>query len=148
MADKIVVMHGGQVEQIGSPLDLYDRPANVFVAGFIGSPAMNLLRGTVEPDGFTVGDTYLPLPPGALPGDAIYGIRPEHWRLDPAGIQAVVTLVEPTGSETQVMARIGETPILCAFRERITARPGEIIGVAPDAAAVHLFDGASGMRLN
>ena len=149
MADKIVVMHGGQVEQIGTPLDLYDRPVNLFVAGFIGSPAMNLLRGTVEEAGFAVGGSHLPLPPGnAAPGAAVYGIRPEHWRLDPGGIQAVVTLVEPTGSETQVMARIGDMPILCAFRERITARPGESIGVVPDAAAVHMFDGATGMRLN
>ncbi len=148
MADKIVVMHGGRVEQIGAPLELYDRPANLFVAGFIGSPAMNLLRGRVEPQGFAVGGTHLPLPPGAVAGEAVYGIRPEHWRLDPAGIPAEVTLVEPTGSETQVMARIGDTPILCAFRERVTARPGERIPVSPDAATVHMFDGASGMRLN
>ena len=148
MADKIVVMHGGRVEQIGAPLELYDRPANLFVAGFIGSPAMNLLRGQVEAQGFAVGGTHLPLPPGAVAGEAVYGIRPENWRLDPAGIPAEVTLVEPTGSETQVMARIGDTPILCAFRERVTARPGERIGVSPDAATVHMFDGASGMRLN
>ena len=148
MADKIVVMHGGRVEQIGAPLDLYDRPANLFVAGFIGSPAMNLLRGRVEPEGFAVGGAHLPLPPHAVAGEAVYGIRPESWRLDPAGIPAEVTLVEPTGSETQVMARIGDTPILCAFRERVTARPGERIPVSPDASAVHMFDGASGMRLN
>ena len=148
MADKIVVMHGGRVEQIGAPLDLYDRPANLFVAGFIGSPAMNLLRGRVEPEGFAIGGAHLPLPPNAVAGEAVYGIRPEHWRIDPAGVLAEVTLVEPTGSETQVVARIGDTPILCAFRERITARPGERIPVSPDAATVHMFDGASGMRLN
>ena len=149
MADKIVVMHGGQVEQVGAPLDLYDRPANLFVAGFIGSPAMNLLRGQVQPGGFAVGGIHLPLPLGAGGAAAsVYGIRPEHWRLDPGGVPAVVTLTEPTGSETQVMARIGDTPILCAFRERVAARPGETIHVSPTVAAVHLFDDATGMRLN
>ncbi len=149
MADKIVVMHGGQVEQIGAPLELYDHPANLFVAGFIGSPAMNLLRGQLGPEGFAVGGATLPLPPGRhAAAAAVYGIRPEHWRVDPDGIPATVTLVEPTGSETQVMARIGDTAILCAFRERIAARPGEVIPLMPDAGCVHLFDDASGKRLN
>ena len=148
MADKIVVMHGGQVEQIGAPLDLYDRPANLFVAGFIGSPAMNLLPGRGEPAGFATGGVHLPLPPGAPDTAGIYGIRPEHWRLDPAGVPAVVTLVEPTGSETQVAARLGSQPILCAFRERVAAGPGETIHIAPAVELVHLFDKASGMRLN
>jgi multiple sugar transport system ATP-binding protein len=148
MADKIVVMHGGQVEQIGAPLDLYDRPANLFVAGFIGSPAMNLLRGRGGPAGFAVGGQHLPMPPGAPDEAGIYGIRPEHWRLDPAGVPATVTLVEPTGSETQVAGRIGDEPILCAFRERVTARPGETIHISPAVDAVHLFNPATGMRLN
>jgi multiple sugar transport system ATP-binding protein len=149
MADKIVVMHAGRVEQVGAPLDLYDRPANLFVAGFIGSPAMSLLRGEVRPGGFAVGGATLPLPPGAPGGTAaVYGIRPEHWRVCPDGVPATVTLVEPTGSETQVVARIGDAPILCAFRERIQARPGETIRVLPTPDAVHLFDDATGMRLN
>ncbi|MES1264919.1 MAG: sn-glycerol-3-phosphate ABC transporter ATP-binding protein UgpC, partial [Variovorax sp.] len=110
MADKIVVLHDGVVEQVGAPLDLYDRPANLFVAGFIGSPAMNLLKGKVEREGFVVdGSGGLTLPfanaPTATPGlSAVYGIRPEHFVLDDAGFPITVEVVEPTGSETQVMA--------------------------------------------
>jgi multiple sugar transport system ATP-binding protein len=129
MADKIVVMQGGHVEQIGTPLDLYDRPANVF---------------------FAVGDLSLPLPTtrGASEGaKMVYGIRPEHWRLDDAGIAATVKLVEPTGSETQVVVEFADHRVVCAFRERVTARPGEVLHITPDPAAAHLFDDATGKRL-
>jgi multiple sugar transport system ATP-binding protein len=151
MADKIVVMHAGRVAQIGAPLDLYDRPANLFVAGFIGSPAMSFLNGQVANGAFEVGGIRLPLPPQAAAIDGarpVYGIRPEHGRLDDDGVEAVVTLVEPTGSETQVVATLGGAPITCAFRERITARPGASIRITPDPGSVHLFDEASGLRLN
>ena len=151
MADKIVVMNAGNVEQIGAPLELYDRPANMFVAGFIGSPAMNFFRGRIEGGEFRTGDIVLPLPPGTAAHEGkqvVYGIRPEHWRLANDGVPATVRVLEPTGSETQVMARIADTAVVCAFRERVTARPGEIIHVAPDRMLVHLFDETSGVRLN
>jgi multiple sugar transport system ATP-binding protein len=156
MADKIVVMNMGNVEQIGSPLDLYDRPVNLFVAGFIGSPAMNFLKGRMENGAFRAGELALPLPsppPRANGAQLVYGIRPEHWRLATdksggEGVDAVVQVVEPTGSETQVIARLAGNPIICAFRERISARPGEAIRIAPDPAVVHLFDEATGARLN
>ena len=153
MADKIVVMHAGRVEQIGAPLALYDRPVNQFVAGFIGSPAMNFIPGRVEHGIFHAGGVTLPLPTGGSANGAardkvVYGVRPEHWRLAGDGVAAEVIVVEPTGSETQVVARLGETKITCAFRERITARPGERIGIAPDTAVVHLFDEDTGARLN
>jgi multiple sugar transport system ATP-binding protein len=151
MADKIVVMNGGNVEQIGPPLELYDRPANLFVAGFIGSPAMNLLEGRVESGVFRAKDgTAWPLPPGGAPAEgrpATYGVRPEHLRLDAGGMPARIQVVEPTGSETQVMLRIGETPVMGAFRERIGARPGEEIRVSPDPPLVHLFAGEDGRRI-
>ncbi len=150
MADKIVVMNGGRIEQAGAPLELYDRPANTFVASFIGSPAMNLLPGAPANGGFeTSGGALLPMP-GAVKGTpGIYGIRPEHMLLKPdGGIPAVVQLVEPTGSETQVMVRIGDTTLNCAFRERVIAKPGDVIGVAPDPALIHLFDAGSGQRLS
>jgi multiple sugar transport system ATP-binding protein len=151
MADRIVVMHAGRVEQIGTPLELYDRPANLFVAGFIGSPAMNMLPGTIVAGGFrTADDLLLPLPVRAPAVDgrpAIYGVRPEHFRLSPDGLPAIVRVVEPTGSETQVMASIGDVPIVAAFRERVTARPGEQIRITPDPMLAHLFDAASGERL-
>jgi multiple sugar transport system ATP-binding protein len=151
MADKIVVMNSGNVEQIGAPLELYDRPNNLFVAGFIGSPAMNFLKGRVEGVFFDVNGTRLPMPTassGSNGAPVIYGIRPEHWRLTPDGVDAIVHVIEPTGSETQVMAHIAGAPVLCAFRERVSARPGEAIRVAPDPTLVHLFDQATGARLN
>ena len=149
MADKIVVMNHGNIEQAGPPLELYDRPANTFVAGFIGSPAMNLIPGAPGDGGFQAqGGAVLPLPGSANGGAGIYGIRPEHMLLTPGeGIRATVQLVEPTGSETQVMVRIGDTPLNCAFRERVGAKPGEEIRIMPDLSLVHLFDGKTGQRV-
>ncbi|MCW8085137.1 ABC transporter ATP-binding protein [Sabulicella glaciei] len=150
MADKIVVMELGHIRQAGPPLELYDRPQNLFVAGFIGSPAMNLLDGRVEGGAFVTSDgTSWPLPAGqpAREGPAIYGIRPEHFRLAGDGMQARIQLVEPMGSETLVMMRIGDTPVQGVFRERIAARSGDILPVLPQAAQVHLFDKESGQRL-
>jgi multiple sugar transport system ATP-binding protein len=151
MADKIVVMHGGHVEQIGAPLELYDRPANLFVAGFIGSPAMNFLNGRLEDGGFSDGQTAWPLPNsarGSAGEPVVYGFRPEHIRLDPAGIPITVQVIEPTGSETQVIAKANGSQIVCAFRERIAARPGETIHIRPDPALAHVFSQETGKRLN
>ena len=150
MADKIVVMNHGNIEQAGPPLELYDRPANLFTAGFIGSPAMNLVKGQPADGGFrTEGGAMLPMPANGKGTPGIYGIRPEHMRLVPGeGIPAKVQLVEPTGSETQVTVRIGDTPLACAVRERVSARPGEEIRIMPDTALVHLFDAGSGQRVN
>jgi multiple sugar transport system ATP-binding protein len=151
MADRIVVMHDGKVEQIGPPLELYDRPINLFVAGFIGSPAMNFIRGRIDSDQF-IADGGLRLPIGAAPGDsagrpAIYGVRPEHFRLTSDGIPVEVVVVEPTGTETQVVVKCGGQEMICVWRERIAARPGETIRIRPDPAVVHLFDEVSGRRL-
>jgi multiple sugar transport system ATP-binding protein len=151
MADKIVVMHDGIVEQIGAPLELYDRPTNLFVAQFIGSPAMNVLEGRLESSGFAMGDLTLPVgnAPAATAGrPAYYGIRPEHFRLSGDGMPMEVVVTEPTGSETLVIARAGGREFSLVFRERIAARPGETIHVAPDPALVHLFDRETGRRLN
>ncbi|MHA6689043.1 ABC transporter ATP-binding protein [Devosia sp. A449] len=150
MADKIVVMNAGRVEQIGAPLDLYDRPVNQFVAGFIGSPSMNFISGTITAEGFAAAGTMLPLPAGTgnIGAKAVYGIRPEHLALDQAGIAAKVALVEPMGSETQVTMAIGEHTIIGVFRERVQARPGDTIHIRPDLAQLHLFDAATGTRLN
>ena len=150
MADKIVVMNGGNVEQIGEPLELYDRPNNLFVAGFIGSPAMNFLKGKIEGGSFRAeGGDALPLPgPNGSDGrPAVYGVRPEHFQLDPHGVPAKVHVVEPTGSETQVLAEFAGASVLCAFRERVSAKPGEMIRITPDPALVHLFDAGTGQRI-
>ena len=152
MADKIVVMNGGNVEQMGAPLELYDRPRNLFVAGFIGSPAMNFIKGRIEGGVFRAGDVALPLPsdPGqAREGQAlVYGIRPEHLRLDAAGVAATVHVTEPTGSETQVIMHLAGSQVVGAFRERIAEKPGQHLHIAPDPALVHLFDEQTGTRLN
>ena len=151
MADKIVVMNHGRIEQAGAPLELYDRPANLFVAGFIGSPAMNMLAGRIKDGSFIDGGgTHWPLPPayaGREGAEVVYGIRPEHLRLDPNGIQARVQVVEPTGSETQVTLRIGEVSVMGAFRERIAANHGDVLSVSPDLALVHIFDKGTGQRI-
>ncbi|MBX4994407.1 multiple sugar transport system ATP-binding protein [Rhizobium binae] len=139
MADKIVVMKDGLIEQSGSPLELYDRPSNLFVAGFIGSPAMNFIAGSMGEDGFRTVDGLL-LPSDRRPGNAVtYGIRPEHIRLDPDGIEVTTIVVEPTGSETLVLARLGAQTLTCVFRERIRAAPGDRLKIAPIHDAVHLF---------
>ena len=154
MADKIVVMHDGIVEQIGAPLELYDRPANLFVAGFIGSPAMNFLKGKIEPGlpatFVSDGGVRIRLPEAAAAhaGRAVTcGLRPEHAMLDPSGVEAKVVVVEPTGSETQVVLRLGTDEIIGVFRERISARPGTSLTIGYDPALVHLFDTATGERL-
>ena len=154
MADKIVVMHGGRVEQIGAPLDLYDRPQNQFVAGFIGSPAMNFLQGLIRANGRLAfegpGGTQLPLaaaPSGSNGRPAVYGVRPEHFTLADDGAEATIQVVEPTGSEIQIVAAMGGTEIVAAFRERHPFKPGETIRLKPDPRLVHLFDAQSGQRL-
>jgi multiple sugar transport system ATP-binding protein len=155
MADKIVVMRDGRVEQIGSPLELYDNPQSVFVAGFIGSPSMNFVHGTVKiNDGKKqfLSDTGLVLP--LLPETAvkdgqpiIYGIRPEHIDIGPEGAVVNVVVVEPTGSETQIFARVGEDLIDALVRNRIQASPGSEIGFVIDPANVHLFDRKTERRI-
>jgi len=155
MADQIVVMRDGIVEQRGQPLELYDRPANLFVAGFIGSPAMNFLPGTMKGNGAQVelaGGVLMPAPHGAKGQEGqrvIYGVRPEHLSLvdGGSGLPAQVVVVEPTGADTQVFARFGEVQMTAVFRERHDFRAGETITLAPDAARAHLFDAESGKSL-
>src|SRR5580692_6562985 len=151
MADRIVVMRDGVVEQAGLPLDLYDRPATLFVAGFIGSPAMNLFKGSIRVNGHpsfvTEGGVELPLksaPSGSDGRPCMYGIRPEHLALGDGGVKAEVSVIEPTGSETQVFAKLGSEKIVGVFRERISAKPGEMLSIAPNVSAAHLFDSATG----
>ena len=154
MADRIVVMHDGIVEQIGRPLELYDRPANLFVAGFIGSPAMNMIEGRISADkpGMLVmaDGTELPLAEGhdAPAGKpVIYGLRPEHARLDPDGLPVRVVVTEPTGSETQVVARLGGQEVTLVFHQRIDAKPGDDLRIAIERQSTHLFDKETGARL-
>ncbi|KMW56139.1 Glycerol-3-phosphate ABC transporter, ATP-binding protein UgpC [Candidatus Rhodobacter oscarellae] len=154
MADKIVVMRDGRVEQIGSPLDLYDMPNNTFVAGFIGSPAMNLIHGKIAVQNgakafVSDGGLRLPLPETDAPeGHAVtYGIRPEHIGVGGGGVDMEVVVVEPTGSETQIFAKSGKDLIDALIKDRIKARPGAKLGFVINPADVHLFDRASEQRI-
>ena len=156
MADRIVVINSGRIEQVGAPLELYDRPANKFVAGFLGSPAMSFLPGTYElgdgrPRVRAAGGALLPAgPSSAQSGQAVeVGIRPEYYRVAPEGqgMPFDVAVVEPTGSETHVFGTIAGTPVRCVFRERVTARPGERLTLDVDPDKVHVFDAATGVRL-
>jgi multiple sugar transport system ATP-binding protein len=154
MADKIVVMNAGIVEQMGTPLELYDHPDNTFVAGFIGSPAMNFIDGTfragdapavVAADGteFQVANAGR-----AVDGQAVtLGIRPEHLVISEDGVEGDVIVVEPTGSETQVVVRIGGKDVIGVFRERHDFHPGERIHFHAQPDLVHLFDKGTGKHL-
>ncbi|MBF9032621.1 sn-glycerol-3-phosphate ABC transporter ATP-binding protein UgpC [Rhodobacterales bacterium HKCCE2091] len=155
MADKIVVLNGGHVEQIGSPLELYDTPKNRFVAGFIGSPAMNLIEGTVASvgaDGATVTaggtDIAIPAVPGMSAGQAVtLGLRPEDLKLGDSGLPASIRVVEPTGSEIHVVLDFQGRDVTAVFRERHAFRPGEPVHLTFDPGALHVFDGETGARM-
>ncbi|HEX4944239.1 MAG TPA: sn-glycerol-3-phosphate ABC transporter ATP-binding protein UgpC [Usitatibacteraceae bacterium] len=157
MADQIVVMKDGLVEQRGRPLDLYDHPSNLFVAGFIGSPAMNFLPGAVTGSGGEArialdGGGSVPAPRGSAGTDGqriVYGVRPEHLVLggDRDGIAAKVVVVEPTGMDTQVFGKYGDVELTAVFRERHEFTAGESIYLVPDHARTHLFDAGSGKSL-
>ncbi len=153
MADKIVVMRDGIVEQTGTPLDLYDNPANQFVAGFIGSPAMNFLPGVVKGNQVELeGGALLPMPTSARAAEGqkvVYGTRPEHIDMAAGndGVPTEVIVVEPTGADTQVFTKIAGVEVTSVFRERHDFRPGAMIRLKPDATRAHLFDAATGVRL-
>ncbi|PZQ99549.1 MAG: sugar ABC transporter ATP-binding protein [Cereibacter sphaeroides] len=155
MADRIVVMREGGIAQIGAPLELYDKPANTFVAGFIGSPSMNLLPGVVRAGAggpvVDIGGAQLQVSPRAPLTEGqrvIFGIRPEHLDLtSTGGIPTKVVVIEPTGSETHVVLRLGDRDLTAVFRERHAFQPGQEVHLAPRADLVHLFDEATGDRI-
>ena len=155
MADLIVVMRDGIVEQVGAPLELYDKPVNTFVASFIGSPSMNFLSGTVADDRKSVltgNGVRLPLGPeaSASSGTAVtYGIRPEHLAIAAGneGIPMTVTNIEPTGSETFVQGTVGGQKFSAQLRERLFIKTGEVLNLALAPTNSHIFDAATGMRL-
>ena len=158
MADRVVVMNGGIIEQAGPPQELYHHPVSQFVAGFIGSPAMNFLPGVLRRSGGgarveLAGGVSLPAP--AVNGNVadgqpvIYGTRPEHMELASGGdgVATEVVVVEPTGADTQVFTKIAGVEVTSVFRDRHAFRPGEIIRLRPDPGRAHLFDAGSGVRL-
>ena len=151
MADRIVVMHDGIIEQIGTPLELFDRPCNLFVAQFIGSPAMNLVKGVVEGGVLHALGQSWPLPASAqgLQGQTLhYGIRPTDLVLSDQGVEAKVVVVEPTGAETELLVRVGDQTMTLVTHGRPQVGPDDRVhlGIATDK--IHLFDGQSGQRLS
>ncbi|MBN9334429.1 sn-glycerol-3-phosphate ABC transporter ATP-binding protein UgpC [Devosia sp.] len=156
MADRIVVMRAGKIEQIGSPLEIYDNPANAFVGGFIGSPSMNFVDGTVaEENGRIVlrdvggiewslgerGRAYI--------GRTVQvGIRPEHIRVGDEGVAATVLNIEPTGSETHLQVEVGGQPMIVVVHDRLAVEAGASVRIAADPNRVTLFDQQSGVRLS
>ena len=150
MADQIVVLNAGRVEQIGAPLELYDRPANVFVAGFLGSPAMNLLPAEVGAGRLQVAGQALPCPQGLQAGQKlIFGLRPEDIALAGPGQGALARVlgVEPTGAETHVTLDLAGQSLTLVTRARLSLAPGDLLGLDLTAGPQHLFDAASGRRL-
>ena len=157
MADRIVVMHDGRIEQMGTPLELYDRPGNLFVAQFIGSPAMNVVNGIVRRQdgrGFVevAGGVRWPLfgHIGADGQAVTYGVRPEHLTLAAASditVPAEIIVVEPTGAETELLIQAGEAQVILRTHGRPSVNPADKIALGVDPAHVHLFDQATGVRL-
>jgi multiple sugar transport system ATP-binding protein len=164
MADRIVVMHDGVIEQIGTPLQLFDRPGNLFVAQFIGSPSMNVLAGQVQ--GSTVAALGLrwPRPAGVgFEGQAVhYGIRPTDIVLAEGesalnaantanGIPAKVVVVEPTGAETELLVQVGSGDqtqrMVVVMHGRTSAQPDDTVYLYIDPSKAHMFDSSSGARL-
>jgi multiple sugar transport system ATP-binding protein len=156
MADRIVVMHDGVVEQVGSPLELYDRPRNVFVGSFLGSPAMNFISGRLAPEGapafVSQSGVILPLAraPNAASGEELVcGFRPEAVIPDPESpIKLLVSLTEPTGAETHVFGRLGADEVIAVLRERLAYPEGSEIGVRIAPENLHVFNASTQMRVN
>jgi multiple sugar transport system ATP-binding protein len=156
MADRIVVMHDGIVEQIGTPLELFDHPGNLFVAQFIGSPAMNVLAGTVHIGG---GRAYVeaegaqwPIDPAAQASDGQsvhYGIRPGDISVatSGSGVAAKVVVIEPTGAETELLLQVGNTQLVVVVHGRTKVQPDDTVMLQIDGVASHLFDGGTGQRI-
>jgi ABC-type sugar transport system ATPase subunit len=151
MATRLVVMDAGCLQQSGAPDDVYGAPANTFVARFLGSPGMNLLRGRVRDDEMSVavGAAVLPLmTPADIAGEVIVGVRPEHLRVGDEGIGVDVRAVESHGHERVVRAATpdGDDVLFRAPADDVAPEPGERLRVAAPPGAVHLFDAATGMR--
>ena len=162
MSDRVAVMGGGQVHQYGTPLEVFDTPADLFVASFIGSPAMNILRGTLQQDGaplVRVGSSRWPLPPRLYAAakamnagpEVAYGIRHRDLSLSRTEVQdsvhGIVYAVEPTGDITFVHVRVGSDQIVASVEPDVDFAPDEDVWLVPDLDRLHFFDGVSGLAI-
>ncbi|MBO1042258.1 ABC transporter ATP-binding protein [Brucella pituitosa] len=155
LADRVVVLNKGRIEQQGTPMELYTRPANVFVAGFIGSPSMNFLQASIERDASgsvaRIGEAVLPLPEGALQAGQkiILGMRPEHLQIgSKGGLPAKVRLVEPTGAQTHIVLEVGDEKLTATVEGETHYAAGDKVGLNISSHRMHLFDHSSKVRLN
>ena len=150
MADKIVVLNGGRIEQAGAPLELYNNPVNLFVASFIGSPEMNLFEARYEGGTSVAVKGGMPLGAAleiAAGTEIVYGVRPQHITLGAEGVPAEVLVVEPTGDAQEVLARVGEVDISIVVRDHALLSPGETVNLVIDPEKLFVFDKATGLRL-
>ncbi|MCK5273677.1 MAG: TOBE domain-containing protein, partial [Alphaproteobacteria bacterium] len=152
MADRLVVMNGGRAEQIGTPMEVYERPATVFVAGFIGSPAMNFLEGRAEGGKVVVnGAAGLAAPADIPDGPVLVGLRPEHLAVVDGGaamLELAAEAVEPLGADTLVHGRLDDGQLVTIrFSGTPTFGEGDRIALAAEAANLHFFDPETGRRI-
>jgi multiple sugar transport system ATP-binding protein len=156
MADRIVVLHDGLIEQVGTPLELYDDPVNKFVAGFIGSPSMNFLPAVIRHENERTlvalddGQTWVAAPRevGKHGQKVWFGVRPEHLVLAPqGGLTCHVRVIEPTGADTHLVMMLGETEMIATLHDRFDAKPGATVRLAPQAGRVYLFDRDKEVRI-
>ena len=150
LADRMAVMESGVIRQVGTPSELFHRPANMFVAGFIGSTPMNLIPGTMTGSGveFDGGTFALDTMPTTGTGDVYYGIRPEYVKLDPSGpLQGTVAITENLGTEFLVTVEVGATQIRATVDEGSEPQPGDSVRIAPASRRVLLYDRESGELL-
>jgi sn-glycerol 3-phosphate transport system ATP-binding protein len=152
LADRLIVMNAGNADQIGPPLDLYERPATAFVAGFIGSPAMNLVDGRLDASGVVVGNCVLPVPraPGEAGRAVTVGLRPEHLELAGDGpVPLTVELLERLGADTIVHGRLGGDGAVLTARAAGTINPslGAVLRFSVRPEHIHLFDPGTGARV-
>jgi ABC-type sugar transport system ATPase subunit len=153
LADRVVVLRGGRIEQVGEPAELYARPANTFVGGFIGSPAMNLIPATCQAGAIELEGGERFAAQTAPRGPAVAGLRPEDLLVAPEGtpgaLRARVNLIEPTGADTLLLCSIGARQELCVRVPRhLRAVEGDLLTLQPREGALHLFHTETGQRLN
>jgi multiple sugar transport system ATP-binding protein len=158
MGDRVAVMNGGLLQQVDTPLRLYKRPVNAFVAGFMGSPAMNLLQAQLRSDGVQVGTGTIAITPavrGRITGDITVGIRPEDWRVaspQETAVNVDVVLTEDLGSDAYMYGTIStdaaEVPVIVKLERQHRFDKGETVRLTADPESIHVFDGTDGHRLS
>jgi sn-glycerol 3-phosphate transport system ATP-binding protein len=150
LAERMIVMNAGRIEQIGTPEEVYQKPATIFVAGFIGNPPMNLLQGQADGSRFTVGGHTLTLPAAApRAGPLLLGVRPEHADLNPAGSWPLkVDMLEMLGAERLVYGRLGDAAFTLRIEGiRLPPKAGETVQLLVEPGNMHWFDVGTGQRV-